>query len=440
MNEYLVPLLIITGLILLNGLFVAAEFAIVAAPRTRLTQAAERGSRAAADVLSILADPAQQNRYLATAQIGVTIASLGLGMYGEHTVAAWLHGPLSRITPLAGPLSHTVATILAIGILTYLHVVLGEMIPKSLAIQHAESAVLRLDRPMVILRKLFQPVVFVLNGIGNQIVRLMGIPPVNAQARLFSAEELEYLMEESAEVGLVEADEQLFIENIFDLRDRSVGQVMTRRKQVVGLSIRADEQETLRFVCQQRHSRYPVYGKGLDDIIGVLHVKTLARQQANRDRQPFDLRQLARPAAYVPESLPLDQALTRLRRDRRQLAIVVDEYGGTAGLVTLEDIIEEVVGEILDEFDLEIAPLERLGDGLVRARGDLLVDELNQLCDLSLKHPEADTVGGLVMAALGRLAEQGDHVTMDGVTFEVEGVEGLAVQTVLVRLPAADKA
>ncbi|HRI58023.1 MAG TPA: hemolysin family protein, partial [Anaerolineae bacterium] len=394
----------------------------------------------AADVLSILADPAQQNRYLATAQIGVTIASLGLGMYGEHTVAAWLHGPLSRITPLAGPLSHTVATILAIGILTYLHVVLGEMIPKSLAIQHAESAVLRLDRPMVILRKLFQPVVFVLNGIGNQIVRLMGIPPVNAQARLFSAEELEYLMEESAEVGLVEADEQLFIENIFDLRDRSVGQVMTRRKQVVGLSIRADEQETLRFVCQQRHSRYPVYGKGLDDIIGVLHVKTLARQQANRDRQPFDLRQLARPAAYVPESLPLDQALTRLRRDRRQLAIVVDEYGGTAGLVTLEDIIEEVVGEILDEFDLEIAPLERLGDGLVRARGDLLVDELNQLCDLSLKHPEADTVGGLVMAALGRLAEQGDHVAMDGVTFEVEGVEGLAVQTVLVRLPAADKA
>ncbi len=440
MNEYLVPLLIITGLILLNGLFVAAEFAFVAAPRTRLTPAAERGSRAAADVLSILADPAQQNRYLATAQIGVTIASLGLGMYGEHTVAAWLHGPLSRITPLAGPLSHTVATIRAIGILTYLHVVLGEMIPKSLAIQHAESAVLRLDRPMVILRKLFQPVVFVLNGIGNQIVRLMGIPPVNAQARLFSAEELEYLMEESAEVGLVEADEQLFIENIFDLRDRSVGQVMTRRKQVVGLSIRADEQETLRFVCQQRHSRYPVYGKGLDDIIGVLHVKTLARQQANRDRQPFDLRQLARPAAYVPESLPLDQALTRLRRDRRQLAIVVDEYGGTAGLVTLEDIIEEVVGEILDEFDLEIAPLERLGDGLVRARGDLLVDELNQLCDLSLKHPEADTVGGLVMAALGRLAEQGDHVTMDGVTFEVEGVEGLAVQTVLVRLPAADKA
>jgi CBS domain containing-hemolysin-like protein len=438
-SEYIIPVLIIALLILLNGLFVAAEFAIVAAPRTRLTQAAERGSRSAANVLSILASPTQQNRYLATAQIGITAASLGLGMYGEHTVAEWLHGPLSRITPLAGPLSHTVATVLAIGALTYLHVVLGEMVPKSLAIQHAESSVQRLDGPMNVLRKLFSPVVLVLNGIGNAIVRLMGIPPANAQARLFSADELEYLMEESAEVGLVEPAEQLFIENIFDLRQRNIGQVMTRRKQIVGLPITANEQETLRFVCQKRHSRYPVYDKGLDDIIGVLHVKTLARQQANRDRQPFDLRQLARPVAYVPESLPLDQMLTRFRRDRRQLAIVVDEYGGTAGLVTLEDLIEEVVGEILDEFDLETAPLERLSESLVRVRGDLLVDELNQLCDLDLEHPEADTIGGLVMASLGRLAVQGDCVAVDGVTLEVEAVEGLAVQTVLVRLPAMDK-
>jgi CBS domain containing-hemolysin-like protein len=437
MSEYLVPILIIAFLILLNGLFVAAEFAIVSAPRTRLAQAAERGSAAARNVLDILADPMQQNRYLATAQIGITVASLGLGMYGEHTVAEWLYGPLSRITPLAGPLSHTVATILALGILTYLHVVLGEMVPKSLAIQYSEATVLRLDGPMKVLRKIFSPVVLVLNGIGNAIVRLAGVPPVNAQSRLFSADELEYLMEESAGVGLMEPDEQLFIENIFDLRQRTVGHVMTRRKQVVGLPVTADEQETLRFVCTERHSRYPVYDKGLDDIVGVLHVKTLARQQANRERQPFDLRQLARPVVYVPESLPLDEMLPRFRHDRRQLAVVVDEYGGTAGVVTLEDVIEEVVGEILDEFDQEIAPLERLGASLVRVRGDLLVDELNQLCGLELEHPEADTVGGLVMASLGRVAEPGDAITVDGVALEVEAVEGLAVQTVLVRLPAA---
>ncbi|MFZ2489474.1 MAG: hemolysin family protein [Anaerolineae bacterium] len=438
MSEYLIPLLIIAFLILLNGLFVAAEFSIVAAPRTRITQAAERGSSAARNVLRTLSDPAKQNRYLATAQIGITLASLGLGMFGEHTIAEWLVEPLSHITPLAGPLSHTLATVLAIALMTYFHVVLGEMVPKTLAIQNAESTVLRLDGPMSFLRKLFAPVVLILNGIGNFIVRLMGVPPVDAQARLFSADELEYLMEESSGVGLIEADEQLFIENIFDLRDRTVGNVMTPRRLVAGLPITASEQETLDFVCEERHSRYPVYNKGLDDIVGVLHVKTLARQQATPG-QPFDLRTLARPVAFVPESLPLDDMLARFRRDRRQLAVVVDEYGGTAGLVTLEDIIEEVVGEILDEFDQEIPPLERLETHLVRVRGDLLVDELNQLCDLDLEHPEADTVGGLIMASLGRLAEQGDQTTLQGITFEVEAVEGRAVQTVLVHLPTKEQ-
>ncbi len=435
MSEYLVPLLIITFLILLNGLFVAAEFAIVAAPRPRLMQAAERGSKSARHVLLILNDPAKQNRYLATAQIGITVASLGLGMYGEHTVAEWLYHPLSRYTDFAEPLAHSIATVLAIAVMTYFHVVVGEMVPKSLAIQHAERAVLQLDSPMNLLRKLLLPVVVILNGIGNAVVRLMGIPPVDARSRLFSADELEYLMEESTEVGLMEADEQLFIENIFDLRDRTVGQIMTQRRHIVGLSITANEQETIDLVCEQRHSRYPVYHKDLDDIIGVLHAKTLARQQASEGQIPFDLRSLARPVAFVPESLPLDDMLARFRRDRRQLAVVVDEYGGTAGLVTLEDIIEEVVGEILDEFDQEIPPLEYLETHLVRVRGDLLVDELNQLCDLNLVHPEADTVGGLIMVSLGRLAEPGDQATLQNVTFEVEAVEGRAVQTVLVHLP-----
>ena len=167
----------------------------------------------------------------------------------------------------------------------------------------------------------------------------------------------------------------------------------------------------------------------------MLHVKTLSRQQANRDRQPFNLRQLVRPVAYVPESLPLDQMLIRFRRERRQLVIVVDEYDGTAGLITLEDVVEEVVGEILDEFDQEILPLERLSPVLVRARGDLLIDELNQLLELEIEHPEVDTVGGLVMSELGRVTQPGDSATVDDVTLEVETVEGLAVQTVLVHLP-----
>jgi magnesium and cobalt transporter len=185
----------------------------------------------------------------------------------------------------------------------------------------------------------------------------------------------------------------------------------------------------------------PCYDQGPDDIIGVLHVKTLARQQANRASQPFDLRQLARPVAFVPESLALDQMLTRFRRDRRQLAIVVDEYGGTAGLVTSEDVIEEVVGEILDEFDLEIDAVgaaDREPDASARRSAGGRAEPTVR--SESEAHPEADTVGGLVMASLGRLAEQGDHMTIDGVVLEVEAVEGLAVQTVLVRLPTAGTA
>ncbi len=443
MSEYVLPLAVIGLLILLNGLFVAAEFAIVAAPRTRVAQAMEAGSRPASYVLAILNDTKRQNLYLATAQIGITVASLGLGMYGEHTVAEWLLHPLQQISWLAGwseTLAHTIATVLAIGLLTYLHVVLGEMVPKSLAIQHAESTVLRVAPAMRLIQKLFWPVVFLLNSIGNGLVRLMGIPPADIRTRLFSAQELEFLVEESTEGGLIEPEEQLFIENIFDLRERSVSQVMTPRNQISGIAVTAGEAEVLAHVCAGHHTRYPVYEEDLDEIVGILHAKTLARQQARRATQPFDLRQLLRPTLYVPESLPLDEMLARFRRERVQMAIVVDEYGGTAGLVTLEDVIEEVVGEILDEFDEELPPLEEIQPGLVRVRGDLLVEEINQLYDLELKHPEADTVGGLVMSLLGRVAQAGDVVESQGVTFEVETVRGLAVQTVLVRLPLEPEA
>jgi CBS domain containing-hemolysin-like protein len=311
------------------------------------------------------------------------------------------------------------------------------MVPKSLAIQYAEKTALRLAKPMRLIGRIFWPFIIVFNGIGNAIVRMLGIPPVGVNARLFSPEELEYLVEESAEVGLVQPGEQLFIENIFDLRERTVGHIMTPRNHVVGLPVTSSEQDVLALICEKRHSRYPVYEKDLDNIVGVLHVKALARQEAGGERQPFDLRHLVRPLAFVPESLPLNHMLNKFRRERHQLAVVVDEYGGTAGLITLEDVVEEVVGEILDEFDQEIPPLERLSKTEVRARGDLLIGELNQLCDLDIFHPEVDTIGGLVMAKLGRVAQPGDSVEIDTVAFEVESVEGLAVQTVLVRLPGA---
>lgn len=429
--EFGIPIVIIGLLILLNGIFVAAEFAIVAVPRPRITQLAEEGNRAAQQVLGILRRPDRQNLYLATAQVGITLVSLGLGMYGEHTLAEWLVNALHHLGHLAEPAAHAIASVLAVGFLTYLHVVLGEMVPKSIALQHAEPTALRLSLPMALMQKLFWPVVTPLNAVGNLVTRALGVPPPGAHARLFSPEEIEYLVEESYEQGILAREEHLFVENIFDLSERVVGQVMTPRPRIVGLPVNADRQMVMRTVCETRFSRYPVYEGDLDNIIGVVHVKAIARHITGGEKE-LDLRRLAQPPLFVPESLSLEEMLSRFRQGRTQMAIVFDEFGGTAGLVTVEDIVEEVVGEIQDEFDREIPPIEELDSQRLRVRGDVVLGELNQLYGLHLSHPEADTVGGLVMAALGRVPHPGDTVEYDGIRFTVEAVRGLAVQTVLV--------
>lgn len=436
MSGVLASLGVIGLLILLNAIFVAAEFSLVAAPHTRLAQRAEAGSRAAADVLSIKSSPQQQNRYLATAQVGITIASLGLGMYGEHVVARWLLVLLYGLGRLAEPVAHGIAGVAAIGLLTYLHITLGELVPLSVSLQYAENIALWVHGVMRFLDRFLSPLVAIMNAIGNLVVRLLGVPSADVQSRLFSPEELEFIVEESAERGLMEPTKQRFIENILDLRERTAGQVMTPRNHVVGIPVTASEEDVLARACNARYSRFPVYEQDLDHIIGVLHVKDLARRQVH-PTGAFDLRSLLRAAVFVPDSLPLDDVLLCFRQHHTPLAIVIDEFGGTAGLVTLEDVVEKVVGEILDEFDQELPPVEELEPGMLRVRGDLLVDELNQLYDLELEHPETDTVGGFLMAVLGRVAKAGDRVEYEGVEFEVETTERLAVRTVLVRLPRA---
>jgi CBS domain containing-hemolysin-like protein len=435
MSEYLIPLLIIFFLILLNGLFVAAEFAIVGAPHTRIAQRSEQGSKTAKKILSILRDPDRQNQYIATAQVGITIASLGLGMYGEHTIADWLIPPLEHLGFFSVALAHSIAAIISIGLLTYLHVVIGEMVPKTLALQSAETTVIRLSNPMTIAQRIFYPVVWGLNTIGNQILKIIGIQPAEAGTRLMSPEELEFVVEESYEGGLIEANEQLFIENIFDLSERTVGQVMTPRNRITGIRTTMEEKSIILRACQSRFTRLPVYSDDLDHIIGLLHIKDLARHQVNPGKE-FNLKELIRPPVYVPESLSLEDMLVLFRRDGFQMAIVIDEFGGTAGLVTIEDLVEEVVGEILDEFDQEIMPIQQIESNVLRVRGDLLIDELNQLYDLSILHPDADTVGGLLMAQLGRIVNPGDKIEINNIKVEVETVKGLVIQTVFIILPS----
>lgn len=437
MSEVFFPLAVITLLIFLNGLFVAAEFSIVGSAPTRIAQMAEQGSQKAAHVEEILRDLKAQNRYLATAQVGITIASLGLGMYGEHVVADWLVLPLERVIGISVVTATALAATIAMAVLTYLHIVLGEMIPKSLALQASEKTVLGLQPVMILMSGVFMPVVYFLNAIAMAILRLMGIPIISSGSRVMSADELELIVEESFEGGLIEADEQLFIENILDLSERTIGQVMTPRNRITGIPVEADEANLLSIICEKSYTRYPVYDGDLDQIVGILHTKKLARQLIHPGLS-FHLPDLLSPTLFVPETVSLEEMLTRFRQEGLLLAIVLDEYGGTAGLVTLEDLVEEVVGEILDEFDQEIVPIQNIDQRHLRVRGDLLIDELNQHFDLKLDHPDADTVAGLLMAELGRMLQESDSVDYQNVHFVVESVLGLAVQTVLVNLPEVE--
>ena len=447
MNEFLLPIAIIVILILLNGVYVAAEFAVAAAQHTRMAQMAASGSAAAQRILNILRSAPLINRYISTAQIGITIATLGLGMFGEGTIAHWLEAPLHQISWINETIVHTVAVVLAVAIITYLHVVVGEMVPKSLALQAPERSAISLNSIMTISERVFLPMTNVLNWVGDMLLRLAGFPPADPSLRLVSSEELEFILAESSEEGLLDPEEHLFLENILDFQERMVGQVMTPRTRLVGLPLDSTREDVIACISENRYSRYPVYEGDLDHIVGILHTKDLARyiventkeekaDGQNRESQtPFELNALIRPPVFVPDSLALEQMLKQFRQEHTQLAIVVDEYGGVAGMVTMEDLVEELVGEIQDEYDEERLPIEELAPDQLRVRGDLLLDELEQHYEIDLEHDEADTVGGLVMALLGSVAEPGEIVVYNDLTFEVESVDGLAVETVLLRLP-----
>lgn len=435
--EYGVPILVILVLIIINGFFVAAEFAVAGASRPRVSALAASGSASAQRVLDILSSPQAINRYLGTAQIGITVASLGLGMYGEHAVADWLIAPLEHLGWVSTAAAHTIATIVAVAVLTYLHVVLGEMIPKSIALQSATTAAIQLSTAMAVTEWFFRPITIILNWIGNWLLRLVGISIADAETRMVSTSELAYIVEESSEGGLLEPSEQIYLENVIDFNQRTVNQVMTPRTRMAMISVDADRRATLEWICQERHSRYPVYEEDRDNIIGILHVKDVARYLVSHSSE-WDLRALIRPAVFVPESISLDEMLAQFRAQHFQVAIVVDEYGGTAGVVTLEDLAEEIVGEIQDEFDEEQPPFIALDEHTLRVRGDLLLDELTQHYDLDFEieeAEEAETVGGLIMSLLGHVAQPGEEAEVRGVRFVVESIEGLAISTALVHLP-----
>jgi CBS domain containing-hemolysin-like protein len=434
MTELLYPSAAIIFLVLMNGLFVAAEFAIIGVRPSRIKQLVEEGNTTAAHVLQILQKPGQADRYIATAQLGITLASLGLGMYAEPVIAHLLEVPLHDRLGLDGAIVHTIAFVIALLFISYLHVVLGEMVPKSIALQDSEKAVLALNGPMMLAGTVFSIPVTVLNQIGVLLMKLMGIRLASESSRGYTPDELEMIVSESQIGGLLEQREQGILSNIFDFGDRQVVDVMTPRPRIQSLPTTATAEDVIGLIPSTHYNRIPVYAGGIDNIIGVLHLKDFIRQQISG--QPFRLTDLIRRVLFVPESLEVEKLLASFRKEHLHMAIVIDEHGGTLGLVTLEDLIEEIFGEVIDEFDLKAEdPLVVTGPGLLTASGEVILDDIEEYVSLGDHNHAVNTIGGLVMAELGRLAVKGDELRVGNATIRVEEVEGHTVRRVSIRYP-----
>ncbi len=433
--SYLVPSLLILLLVVLNGLFVAAEFAIVASRKARIDALATQGKSGARQVQQTLASIPNQDRYIAVAQVGISLAGIGLGMYGEHSIAGWLYGPLERLGGLAEGLAHTIGTLLAVAVLTYLHVVIGEMIPKAMALQAPESTARRIAQLMRVFGLLLAPLVWFLNSIGNLCLRLLGVP-VAGHGRHYSVRELEQLVDESFESGAVADRQHELIDNIFSFGERVAAQLMTPRTRVVGLELSSSPEEVLTTI-EEGYSRLPVYQGDLDHIVGILHVKDFIK--ASISGQPFELAKLMRRAPRVPEQLPAETLLKAFKRLKVHIAVVMNEYGGTAGIVTLEDLLEEVMGDLQDEFDDAEGRVRELEPGRLLTPGDVLIAEMNRDYGLKLSEARSETLGGLVVDELGRAPEVGDEVRLEDVTLRVEAIEGLAVRELIVILPEREE-
>jgi CBS domain containing-hemolysin-like protein len=430
----LVPFIVIILLILINGLFVAAEFAIIGVRQSRMAQLAEEGNRTAALVRDILADDRKTNHWIATAQLGITLASLGLGMYAEPSIAHLIEAPLHDRLGLEGAIVHTISFFVALSFVTYLHVVIGEMVPKSLSLQKPERAVFSLAGLMRFTGRIFSIPVATLNRIGLLLLGFLRVPPPSESSRLYTADELELIITESSVGGQLEEFEQQIAANIFDLAEHRVSHVMTHRTAITAIPITASEADIRALVATAPYSRVPVYQKNIDYIIGLLHIKDFVRQQLSDT--PFDLRSLMRDIAFVPETLPVDQLLARFKGRHMHMAIVMDEHGGTLGLVTLEDLIEEVVGEVYDEFDLEVEqPITLIAPGHVVAQGTAPLTDVKEYVPIGEHGYDVQTIGGLVLAELGRRPSKGDEIHVGSVTMRVDSVERLAIKRVSIRFP-----
>jgi putative hemolysin len=416
-------ILLILLLVLGNAIFVAAEYALVTARRTRLEERAKEGSRSAQTALRLMDEPV---RFISTVQVGITIFSILLGAIGEPLISDYFDPPLS----------HGLAFVFAFFILTYLSVVLGELVPKAIALQRAERMAGFLALPLDWLGRGSYPLVWVLQKSAQAVSRLFGVRPAPAGLTMHSEEDIRLIVAQTAEIEQAE-EEMLY--KVFDFADKEAHEVMVPRPEVVALSVDLPTQEALAAVIDSPYTRYPVYRGSLDDVIGVLHVRDLFRELYDRGIDNVVIEDLVRPGHVVPETKDLAALLAEFRRLNQHMALVVDEYGAVEGIVTLEDLLEEIVGEIEDEYDLPDESVQQLDDGRVRIDGTFPIDDFNERFKQELPQEDYHTVAGFVFGQLGRAAEPGDDVVWDGVRFEVVEVDGPRIERLEVEFLAEEE-
>jgi CBS domain containing-hemolysin-like protein len=430
MFEIGLNLILVLVLVAANGFFVAAEFALVSVRKTRIDELISEGNRRARVVKRSLRD---LDSYIAATQLGITMASLGLGWVGEPALAHLLDPILEEIVPpdLAYVSAHGIAFVIAFSIITVMHIVFGELAPKTIALQRSEATSLWVAAPLEIFLKVFRPIIFAMNGLGRLVVRGIGLHDAPGHALIHSEAELRMLVTASAQGGFLEETEQEIIDRAFVFHDDTAIDVMLPRTEIIGLPLNADTAQVQHTLQEHRLERYPVWEGDSDHITGVLHARDALAVLATGGQ--IDLPQLIRPVLQVPTSLPLDRLIEAMREARTHIALAVDEFGGTAGVVELERVIERLVGPLPDEFTRTPVAIdsETHEPGMdEQLDGLMLVQDVNETFDLALDESSAHTIGGLVFYELGRTPHIGDTVELDGARLTVTELDGLRISGV----------
>jgi CBS domain containing-hemolysin-like protein len=432
----LLYVLVALALVALNAFFVATEFGIVKVRSTRIEELVSHGvarARATQEVIVNL------NPYLSACQLGITLASLGLGWVGEPAFAHLFERFLGLFGIGSSIAAHTAALVTAFVLITLLHVVLGELVPKTIAIDYPERTALFVAWPIRIFYRVFYPFIWAMNELANLTIKAIGLRPATEDERAHTEEELRMIVADSHRGGVLTEAHAGLLERALAFAAHTARQIIVPRGEIVFLDVNRPYDEILETARDSGHSRYPLCDGDLDRVLGILHIKDLFLHMEETSRVA-DLRALAREPLLVPETLPVERLLGRFQRERVHMAIVLDEYGGTTGMVTLEDVVEEIIGEVQDEFDMEEPRVQRLSRGRLSVDATLPVDEIEERLGIEedFEEPDVDTLGGLIFTRLGRLPEVGDTVVLGGRTVEVSRVEGRRILRLIVHPGEAD--